>query len=200
MCIRYVYTCIHSQYTYLQMGQIQTQSKPKSKIKLIAFVGSLLVGVAGLGVWAYKKKGFGDKIVIVQTVSTKILSTKNYLFVNIPSVIQLIVVPTIKNPTNTQATLVQPYVQIRLSESDIDPFASSVVSNKNITIDSLSEKSFDPIVITINTNDLLSKIPALFKSAIQNRSIGMYTRTMTYLVTSVAKLPVVQNDKTELKF
>ena len=178
----------------------QQTTKPKNNYTLLAIASGLVIGVGGVGIWAYKKKGFGDKVVITQTVNAKVISSKKFLFVNIPSVIQLTVVPTLKNPTNTKATLVQPYVQLRLKEDDAAPFASSTVNNKTITIDSLSEKSFDPIVININTTDILNKIPALFKSAIKTRSFGLYTKTLTYLVTSVAKLPVTMDDKTELKF
>ena len=179
------------------MSTVNAPIVKKKKIWPYITVAGLITG-GGLAVWLAKKKKFGDSVVITQKLDTKVVEKKNFLFVNIPWVFQLIVTPTVKNPSNTSATLTQPYVELRLNESDEAPLSSSQVSTAKKTIGPLSEVTFDPIVLQINVSDILSKAKSLLTSAVQERKLGLYTKTIVYLVTAAAKLPVVKNDKTEI--
>ncbi len=180
------------------MSTVNAPAKRKYVTPIV--IGGSVVTVAGIVYWGMKKRSFGDKVVITQKVETKILEKKNFLLVNVPWKFQLIVTPTIKNPSNAKATLTQPYVEMRLLENDEAAFSSSQVSSKTVTIEPLSEATFDPIVLNISTQDLLNRAGAILKNAIKTKTLGLYTRTLTYLVTAVTKIPVPKDDKTELKF
>ena len=170
----------------------------KKRIWPYITMAGLTIG-SGLAIWLVKKKKFGDSVIITQKIDIKVIEKKNFLVVNIPWVFQLIVTPTIKNPSNTSATLSQPYVELRLNETDKDPLSASQVSTSTKKVGAMSEITFDPIVLQINTSDILSKAKTLLTNAITERKLGLYTKTIVYLVTAAAKLPVVKNDKTEIK-
>ncbi|MCU0337980.1 MAG: hypothetical protein MUF12_09025 [Sediminibacterium sp.] len=163
-------------------------------------IGSGLVGVSALAFWAMGKKKFAENVVINQQMRVEVVERKSYWGVQIPAKINLVAIAAVKNPTNTTATLTQPYVQIRLQENALEPYASSNISNKAFKIGPNSEIVFDPIIIPIDLIDLATKFFGIMKDAIKNKSLSLYTRTHTNLVTKTGKLPVVENDKTELKF
>ena len=179
------------------MSTVNAPIVKKKRIWPYITVAGLITG-GSLAVWIANKKKFGDSVVITQKIDTKVIEKRSVLFVKIPWIFQLIVTPTIKNPSNTSATLSQPYVELRLNESDAAPLSASQVTTTTKTIKAMSEITFDPIVLQINTSDILSNAKALLTNAIKDRKLGLYTKTIVYLVTAAAKLPVVKNDKTEI--
>lgn len=184
------------------MSAVNTPVKQKHRNWTPVLIGSgIAVGVLGAGAWwVLGKKKFADNVVITQTIKVEVIEKRNYFGVTIPLKFNLVAIAKVKNPTNASATLMQPYVEIRLKEDDEAPFASSNISSKVFKVESNSEETFDPIIIPINTNDILSKAFSIMKSAIKARSLALYSRTITNLVTKAGKLPVEENEKTELKF
>ncbi len=169
-------------------------------------IGTAVAVVTGLGIWTFKKKTFADGLVVTQSISVQVLEKKNFIIAMVPWVVQLVVVPHIKNPSNVKATIIQPYVEIKLFETDKAPFATSQVSNAEIKIDKLSEVIFNgvgtnpkPILIKVNIGDLASKAGSIIQAAIKAKSLSVLVNTKTFLVTAAGKLPVTQSDKVNIK-
>jgi hypothetical protein len=155
-------------------------------------IGTSLLAVSGFGIWAYRKKTFGDKIVIINDIKVKVTGRT----FGVPSALQLAVTPTIKNPTTVQATITQPFVELRLDKTDIDAFATSQAANTRHKIEPLSETKLDAIFINISLTDLVMKFPAIIKSAIKNKKLSLFAKTSCYLVTGTTlKLKVEQEDE-----
>ncbi len=159
--------------------------------------GSALVATLGLGVWAYRKKSFGDSLVIINDVNIKF--TKKFL--GVPSALQMNVTPTIKNPSSVGATITQPFVELRLSKEDVAAFATSQAAATRHKIEPLSEKVLDPIIINISVTDLASRFGNIIKNAIKTKSLSFFVKTTCYLVTGATlKLKVEQEDESKITF
>lgn len=168
-------------------------------MSLLKYLGYTAGGLAlaGGGLYLYNLSKFGNNVVVDQVM--KVSGSDPYL--GIPTSIVLTVIPTIKNPTRTKLTLTQPYVEMRLNESDIAPLASSQQSSHNFDINPLSETTFDPIVLKINILSNITSLISFATKALKEKKITLYTKTTT-VINQNSKFPItfVKPDKTELKF
>lgn len=163
--------------------------------KVLIIMGGSLLGFGGI--WAYRKKLFGDKIVINNDIKVKVGDGKTF---GIPNSLTLEVTPTIKNPTSVRATITHPFVQLRIQKESVDPFTSSQFVNKTYNIEPLSTVSLDTIKIPVSLTSLALSLPALVTEVVKNNSLTLYAKTSLYLVTGASKLPVEKLDESVVKF
>lgn len=168
----------------------------------MSYLKPILFSVAGVGVigaaaaYFLGLKKFSDSVQV--TTDTSFEVTKRLL--GVPIGFNMIVTPTIKNPTGTELSMSQPYVELRLSESAA-PIATSQLSDSNYKIKSLGQLTFDPIILPISLTSSISDIASFAKNSVQTKKIQVFIKVITMInKDSVFPIRVEQPTVKELTF
>lgn len=167
----------------------------------MSYIKPIIFSVAGMGIlggiaYALGLKKFSDSLQVTTTTSFDVTSR----FLGVPTGFNMIVTPTIKNPTKTKLTMSQPYVEMRLKENGA-PLATSAVTDKNFSINPLGQIQFDPISLPINLMTSIGDIFDFAKTAVKNKKIQVFLKVVTVInKDSVFPIRVEQPSVKELKF
>jgi hypothetical protein len=103
---------------------------------------------------------------------------------------------TLKNPTEGELTIRQPYVKVLFNNKEI---GTSQLSNKTIDISAYSPKELDPIFLTIPATGLLTLGDGIFKVLLKKQPATITTLTTTSVKIGGTFMSQTKTDTSTLK-
>ena len=112
--------------------------------------------------------------------------------------IQIVSVPTLKNPTGESISFYHPFVRIQFEEDAAEPFASSEILGTKYTLEPNSQLELDPIRIEAGLADLLRAIPKLAAQIRDKKGLEVYVKYIVNLTDR--SVPIKNTEAYRLKF
>ena len=112
--------------------------------------------------------------------------------------INIVTVPTLKNPTGESISFYHPFVRIQFEEEAVEPFASSEILGLRYDLKPNSQLVLDPIRIEVGLADVLRAIPKLAAQIRNKKGLEVYVKYIVNL--TERSVPIKTTETYRLKF